>query len=260
MSYTDRADGYKGGLTYGAIGVGVLAALWLLGTCSNLAKTLPPTTTLDAEQQLLNDPQSGEVFRTIKRTYPAEFDGLKNEIAQRGAQFQSRQDIAEAGRAFLIAAMKRHLGDMVQAPHAALADYRKAEITSIKALQAGDIAACASYFSTGVINLPDAAQDVKSALVNFQIKSWTTEAAGRDQPAGRTVSKPAVQDLRTIAAGAAGLGSTESDVNNLFSGVRMADKAQCTAGLALVQGIDALPDAKADNFTAFLMQIAAAKR
>jgi hypothetical protein len=259
MSYNERPDGYKG-VKYGVGAMAVLGIAFAVKMCSGTIGGLPPSTPLGAEQALLNDPQSGELFATIKRTYPQEFDGLKTEISNRGAEFQSNQDITNGARAFLLAAMKRHLGEIAQAPHAALSDYRKAEITSIRALQAGNVAACAGYFSTGTINLREGTPEMKGAMKGFQIKSWTTEAAGRDQPVKRDVSKPAAKDVATIVAGAVQSGSTTEDVNNLLNDMTMSDKARCGAGLALMEGIDALPDVKADNFTAFLVQIAAAKR
>lgn len=261
MSYNERPDGYKG-VKYGAVAMTLLGAAFLLKMSGGLAGImggLPPMTPLAAQAQLLNDPQSGPLFKTLQKTYPKEFDGLTNELAQRGAEFQSNQDIVNGGRAYLLAAMKRHLSEIAQAPHAALSDYRKAEITSLRALQTDDIPACAKYFSTGVINLPKSTPAVKTAMQDFQIKSWTTEAAGRDQPAKRAISKPTAQDVAAIASGAARSGSSQSDVGNLLNGAPMPDKAQCAAGLALMEGIDALPNAKADNFTAFLVQTAATK-
>ena len=237
-----------------------LGFAFALKMCGGLMGGLPPTTPASVERALLDDPEAGQVFVTIKRTYPQEFDGLKSEIARRGAEFQSNEGITNGARAYLLAAMKRHLGEIAQAPHTALSDYRKAEINSVRALQAGDVAACAGYFSTGVINLRDGTPEMKNAMKDFQINTWTTEAAGRDQPAKRDVSKPGPQDVAAIAAGAVRSGSTQDDVNNLLRDMPMSDKARCGAGLALMEGIDALPDAKADNFTAFLVQTAAARR
>ena len=40
----------------------------------------------------------------------------------------------------------------------------------------------------------------------------------------------------------------------------MNDQAKCNAGLAMLTGVDALPDAVADNFTAFMVQSAVARQ
>jgi len=261
MSYNERPDGYKG-VKYGAVAMTLLGGAFLLKMSGGLAGImggLPPMTPLAAQAQLLNDPQSGPLFKTLRKTYPNEFDGLTNEIARRGSEFQSNQDIVSGGSAYLRAAMKRHLGEIAQAPHAALSDYRKAEIATVQALQTDDTVSCAGYFATGVINLPKATSAVKTAMTDFQIKTWTTAAAGRDQSVKRAIAKPGVQDVKAIASSAAQAGSNQDDVVKLLTGTALPDKAQCGAGLALLQGIDALPDARADNFTAFMIQAAAAK-
>ncbi len=261
MSYNERPDGYKG-VKYGTAAMALVGGAFLLKTCGGLVGIiggLPPMTPLAAQAQLLNDPQGGPLFKTIKQTYPSEFDGLTSELARRGAEFQSNQDIVNGGRSYLLAAMKRHLGEIAQAPHAALSDYRKAEIATLEALQTDDTASCATYFEKGVINLPNATPAVKAAMTDLQIKTWTTAAAGRDQSAKRAIAKPAVQDVKAIASNAVHAGSNQGDVNNLLRGLPLSDKAECGAGLALLEGIDALPESRADNFTAFMLQTALTK-
>jgi len=258
MSYDERPDGYKG-VKYGIMAMTALGVVFLLRVYGGLFGSPPPTTPAEAERQLLNDPENGEVFGTLKRTFPAEFDGLTKVLAQGGSASQSNREIKANGRAYLVAEMKRHLGAVAQAPHDTLADYRKAEIQLIRALQSDDVSACATYFSTGEINLPSETSAEKTAMREFQINSWVTEAAGRDNPAGRYVSKPAPQDFASIVSGAAQRGSSSEDVNNLIYGVPMVDQAKCNAGLAMLTGIDALPDTVADNFTAFMIQSVAAK-
>ena len=120
MSYNERPDGYQG-VKYGAVAMTLIGAGFVLKMCGGLAGIfggLPPMTPLAAQSQLLNDPQSGPLFKTLQKTYPSEFDGLTNELARRGAEFQSKQDIVSGGRAYLLAAMKRHLGEIGEAPHA----------------------------------------------------------------------------------------------------------------------------------------------
>ena len=261
MSYNERPDGYKG-VKYGAAAMTLLGAAFLLKMSGGLAGImggLPPMTPLAAQAQLLKDPQSGSLFKTLQETYPSEFSGLTNELARRGAEFQSKQDIVNGGRAYLLAAMKRHLGEIGQAPHAPLSDYRKAEIATLQALQSDDVASCAAYFETGVINLPKATSAVRTAMTEFQIKTWTTAAAGRDQSVKRAIAKPSLEDVKASASLATQVGSNREDVNKLLAGTSLPDRAECGAGLALLQGIDALPDARADNFTAFMVQTVAAK-
>lgn len=261
MSYNERPDGYKG-VKYGVVAMSLLGIAFLLKLSGGLAGILgglPPMTPLAAQAQLLNDPQSGPLFKTLQKTYPSEFEGLTNELARRGAEFQSNQDIVSGGRAYLLAAMKRHLGEIAQAPHAALSAYRKAEIAAMGALQTDDDASCAAYFATGIINLPKATPAVKTAMKEFQVETWTTAAAGRDQPVKRAIAKPGVEDVKAIASSAADAGSNRDDIGKLLTGISLPDKAECGAGLALLKGIDALPNARADNFTAFMVQTVTAK-
>jgi len=259
MSYYDARDSYKD-IKYAVTTVAAMIVVLLLRASDGLFGSPPPTTPVEAERQLLGDPENGEVFATLKRTFPAEFDGLTKVLAQGGAASKSNQDIKASGRAYIIAEMKRHLGAIAQAPHDALADYRKKEIQLIRALQSDDLTACANYFSSGEINLPSETSTEKPAMRAFQISSWMTEAAGRDNPVGRYVSKPTPQDFASIVSGAAQRGSTAEDVNNLIYRNPMADEAKCNAGLAMLTGVDALSDPVADNFTAFLVQSAAARQ
>ena len=259
MSYYDSRDSYKD-IKYAVTTVAALIVVLLLRASGGLFGSPPPTTPAEAERQLLGDSENGEVFATFKRTFPAEFDGLTKVLAQGGAASQSNRDIKASGRAYIAAEMKRHLGAIAQAPHGALADYRKKEIQLIRALQSDDLTACANYFSTGEINLPSETSAEKPAMRAFQINSWMTEAAGRDNPVGRYVSKPTPQDIAAIVSGAAQWGSTPDDVHNLIYRNPMNDQAKCNAWLAMLTGVDALPDAVADNFTAFMVQSAVARQ
>jgi hypothetical protein len=261
MSYNERPDGYKG-IKYGAVAMTLLGAAFLLKMCGGLAGLiggLPPMTPLAARAQLLNDPQSGPLFHALQDTYPDEFDGLTKELARRGAELEGNQDIVNGARNYLLAAMKRHLGEIAQAPHAALSDYRKAEIAMLQTLQTDDVASCAAYFATGLVRSTNPTPAIKTAMRNLQIKTWTTAAAGRDQSVKRAIAKPGVQEVKEIASSATRAGSDQNAVEMLLTGVPLDGKVGCSAGLALLQGIDALPDARADNFTAYLIQTAAAK-
>jgi|APAra7269096661_1048516.scaffolds.fasta_scaffold00070_101 hypothetical protein len=261
MSYNERPDGYKG-VKYGAMAMTLLGAAFLLKMSGGLAGImggLPAMTPLAAQAQLLNDPQSGPLFHALQNTYPDEFDGLTKELARRGAEFEGNQDIINGGRAYLLAAMKRHLGEIAQAPHSALSDYRKAEIATLQTLQTDDVASCAAYFATGLMRPAKPTPAIKTAMMNLQIKTWTTAAAGRDHSAKRIIAKPEVREVKEIASSASQAGSDENAVEMLLTGVPLDGKVGCSAGLALLQGIDALPDARADNFTAFMLQTAATK-
>lgn len=259
MSYSERPDGYKG-IKYGGVAMAVLGIGFMLRTCTNFVGGLPPTTPESAERELLADAESGPVFATMKRTYPAEFEGLTKEIAGRGSQFQGTDQIATGARTFLLAAMGRHLAEIAQAPHDALAEYRRKEIAVVEALKTHDVALCAAYFASGEVKpqAPDTA--LKQAMRDFQIQTWVSEAAGRDTPIGRAITSPSPQDGKGIIDRGIAAGINRNSLVSLLDGKRMPDAEECGAGVQLLRGIDGLPEKQADNFTAFLAQSAAKAR
>ena len=261
MSYNERPDGYKG-IKYGAGAMAVLGIGFALKTCTGLMGGLPPMTPLGAEHAMLNDAESGQVFATIKRTYPQEFEGLKKEIASRGAEFQSNQAIAVGARTFLLQAMMRHVGELAQAPHAALAAYRQAEITAIDMLKGQDVGACATYFRSGSVNGlgATASDDLRRRFRDFQIKTWEGEAAGRDTPAGRKITPPDRATAMALGKAVMAEGFDGDTISRATSGAPLPDATQCGVGMAFLHAVQALPDDQADNFTAFVASSPATKK
>jgi hypothetical protein len=260
MSYNERPDGYKG-VKYGAGAMAVLGIGFALKTCTGFLGGLPPATPESAERVMLNDPESGAVFATIKRTYPQEFEGLKKEIAGRGAEFQNNEAIAAGARSYMMQATLRHFHELAQAPHAALAAYRQTELAAIDSLKGENVAACATYFRSGQVNGlgATASDDLKQRFRDFQIKTWESEAAGRDTPAGRKIAAPDRATVTTLDKALLAAGFDAATISSAVNGGRVPDTTQCGVGLAFLHAIEDLPDDKADNFTAFVASSPAMK-
>jgi hypothetical protein len=219
----------------------------------------PPTTPLAAEESMLNDPDAGAVFATIKRTYPQEFEGLKSEIARRGSEFQTNEAITEGTRSFLLQAMKRHVLDLAQAPHAALAAYRQAEIATVEALKAENVAACATYFRAGSVQgLDGSSPGLREHFRDFQIRTWESEAAGRDTPAGRKITPPSHATATSLGKAVMAEGFDVATLKSAVNGLPLPDATQCGVGMAFLHAVQALPDDQADDFTAFVASSPAA--
>lgn len=261
VSYNERPDGYKG-VKYGAGAMAVLGIGFLLKTCTGFLGGLPPMTPLAAEQAMLNDPESGPIFATIKRTYPKEFEGLKTEIANRGSEFQTNQAIAAGARRYLLQATMRHVVELSQAPHAALAAYRQAEISAIELLKGEDLAACATYFRAGSVNSlgPTASDGLRQRFRDFQIKTWEGEAAGRDTPAGRKITAPDRATASALSRSVLAEGFDQATLSRAANGIPLPDATQCGVGIAFLHAVQALPEDAADDFTAFVASSPAAKK
>lgn len=232
-----------------------LIALALLGGCNLLRPTTPDA----VEKILLADKDGGEMFATLKRTYPQEFYALTKELADRSAQYQSSEAIGKAAKAFMLSAMSRHIGELAQAPHDALAAYRRAELGLLETLRTTGTDQCATYFRTGVIDWPAPPPVVRDAMVNFEIKSWEGFAAGHNAPVRRTVGRPSSETSDSIGRSVLAAGFDRETYNNMVSGVRLLDNEQCGIGIAMLRAIDGLPADQADNFTAFMANSVAAK-
>jgi hypothetical protein len=151
-------------------------------------------------------------------------------------------------------AMLRHFRELAQAPHAALAAYRQAELTAIDSLKGENVAACATYFRSGQVNGlgATASTDLKQRFRDFQIKTWESEAAARDAPAGRKIAAPDRATITTLNKAILAAGFDAATVSSAVNGGHLPDSTQCGVGLAFLHAVEDLPDDKADNFTAFV--------
>jgi hypothetical protein len=251
-----REGGYKGNSTW----VGVVVAVLLLGRCVLMPLSTiggqPPLTAATIENTLLDDPKTGQLFATIKRTYPEEFNGLTRDMLQRSKAGASPSEVEEAMLTYLIDAGRRHRKEIVQAPHAAFEAYRQAEIKVAATLRTADVNLCDQYISKGSFRTTTPAVDQK-VLIDFRTTTWETTAAGRDNPVKRAIKQPSDQTGRTIAASMIAYGLKQSQVAAFFDEnqsamARLSSVERCELGIAFLKAVDGLPGEKADQFYAFL--------
>jgi hypothetical protein len=254
MGYRDRGNGYKGNPAW----VGVVVAVVLLGRCVLMplgaVGSHATATAATVESDLLDDPKTGMLFATIKRTYPEEFDGLTRDVVQRTNAGASPSELQDAVLTYVIAAGRRHGKDIVQAPHQAFDAYRKAEIRVVEALQATDPDLCDQYLSKGSFRSETHHVD-DQVLIDFRTTTWETSAAGRDSPANRVVVQPDVKLWREIAANMSATGLNQRKVDTFFDQKAMAallPRERCEIGLGFLRAVENLPGDKGDMFYAFL--------
>lgn len=251
MAYRD--GGYRGTPAW----VGILFVLVLLGYCARLAVNAPatPTTPARAEALLLGDPAAGALFATIKRSFPDDFTQARRILMQQASAGASEAEMNDALLDFLIAAGRRNMVLAAQAPHAEFAAYRRGEIAVVDALARGDLSGCAEYVTKGAIRGTGGAE-VERATIECRRLSWEAAAAGRDTPAGRSISPPAPAELSEIGARMRAAGLTKAEVRAFFDEASLArakPELQCRWGKAYLTAIDMLPGDRGNAIYAFLM-------
>lgn len=177
-----------GFIAFGAVILGVLAMFLtpILGPASKQGLTNPAF----VESQLLADPVGGALNRTIARTFPEEFEALKQAIVQRAKAGDGPGAAQDAAGAFVYEATRRHRSALPQAPPASLRRYLKAEIALVEQLaDAPD--RCAAYFADPMDDAGWFAPDLRERYLALNIALWEAAAAARDKPAGRSVAPAA---------------------------------------------------------------------
>jgi len=256
MSYRDPERGYKG-ISYGAGAMAVAGLFYLLRMTSVTNEMRHEeaklTTPAAVEDKLLRDNRRGALYTAIQQHYPEDFEALATQIANYARDGQTPAQLDVAARAFLAAAQQQHRAEFVQAPHDALADYRQAEIAVVGDLRSTDAHLCAEYLNKGGITSDAGSGDLRVAL---QQRGWEADAAGRDTPAGRDLSRPAPATWRRVADTMVAHGITQAEVAAYFqpaAGQPLDANRQCAAGLAFLNAVDDLPDREADQLYGYLV-------
>ena len=256
MSYRDSSTGYKG-VTYGAGAMITLGLGFVLHTCSTVASMGPPATPAAVEEQMVSDPRTGLLFRTIKRTYPDEFDAIRDDVASRAKAGATESELKLLVRDDLMQAAQRHQQDILQAPHQQFAAYRRAEITIVEAIRSTNPQLCARYVMQGSLAVDEGQPFPKDQAIEFQRLSWEAEASGRDTPAHRVIAKPGPADVRALLAGMTANGLSQQQLHS-FSATGAMQLAtpddQCRIGLAFLHAVNDLPGDHGDSVYAFIAQ------
>jgi hypothetical protein len=249
MSYRDPEKGYKG-LNYAAAGGAVLLMFAARAFSNGFDLPKGHVSPDQVAAKMLADNDSGQLYGTLKQTYPDDFNTLVTQITNYQEAGESDAGIAASIRAFLAATVRRHNGDLAQAPSNELAAFRGAEIMVVNDLRSTDVRQCARYIAQGAID-----SDTARALTQeLQQRAFEAASAGRDKPAGREVGQPAAATMRIVTRNMASQGVTPSQIAALLApkpGQEMAPTDQCLAGLAFLHAIDDLPDREADQLSAY---------
>ncbi|GEM_PF-6726548 len=148
----------------------------------------PLTDPASVERELLADEPGGALSRTIKRTFPAEFEALKAAVVERARAGGGTQDIQQTAGAFVSDATRRHRESLAQAPVPALRAYLTAEIALVERLAATSPERCAAYFAAPGEEAGWYAPDLRALYLRQNILLWEAAAAARDHPAGRALA------------------------------------------------------------------------
>jgi hypothetical protein len=165
--------------------LGVVA--WAL---TQIPRTGPQNSLTDpasVARELLADEPGGALSRTIKRTFPEDFEALTQAVVERARAGGGPAEVQETAGAFVNAATQRHLASLAQAPATALRAYLAAEIALADQLSASSPERCAAYFADPANDAGWYAPDLRALYLRQNIALWEAAAAARDHPAGRTI-------------------------------------------------------------------------
>lgn len=255
MSY--RSGGYRSSfIGVGAI-IGILAVgFFVVRGVSMLDKALKSRETPEGvEQQLFANAETGPIYRTLKRTYPQDYDALVRDVIRHVKAGDTNAQIDEAILTDMMQSARRQRHDVIQAPVDRFAGYRHAEIKVLETLHTADPALCATYVMTGSVR-SHTLRAVQGPLIAYRIAALEAGAAGRDHPANRTVAAPAVADVQQLGRQMAANGTRESTVKAFLDGTGLAQLApqeQCLAGMSFYKAIDRMPGDKANQIYAYLI-------
>ena len=199
-----------------------------------------------ADKELLEDPESGVVVRTIKLTYPDEFANLKRLVTDLHRRGAGPGELRMSVRDFMESALARHRDEIAQAPHDALASYRQAELRLYERLKEYSPEMCADTRSGP---LP-ADLETRDLMINASVLLWKAAAAGRDQPVGRIIGIHSDADRLAIRKAMLAVGLTEADFQDMPNLQTASAATQCRVGLLILHSIDKLPPEMGDRIYA----------
>ncbi|NYT43017.1 hypothetical protein HZY97_19745 [Sphingomonas sp. R-74633] len=171
------------------VALGVVA--WAIAQWPRTAPQNALTDPASVERELLADEPGGALSRTIKRTFPEDFEALKAAVVERARAGGGPAEVQETAGAFVSAATQRRRASIVQAPVPALRAYLAAEIALAEQLSTTSPERCAAYFADPANDAGWYAPDLRALYLRQNIALWEAAAAARDHPAGRTIGPPA---------------------------------------------------------------------
>lgn len=256
MSY--RSGGYKSPFIGVGVVVGALVALFFglrgLALVFN-ANGIGVQTPQSVEKMLFANADTGEIYRTLKRTYPQEYDALTADILRHLKAGESYAKVDQMIATELHEAERNNRKDMVQSPDDRLDAFRRAEIKIVEMLRDTDPGLCATYVMTGQVRTRSPGPFTKP-LVAYRITALEAAAAGRDHPAGRKIAAPTAPEVRELARMMVLHGATEHQVQSFLvgtAGVQLSTVDQCQVGLYFYRTVDDMAAGQGDKLYAYLL-------
>jgi hypothetical protein len=166
--------------------LGVLA--WALTQFRPAGPQNPLTNPASVERELLADEPGGALSRTIKRTFPEDFEALKTTVVERARAGDGPNEVRETAGAFVSLATQRHRASLAQAPVKELRAFLATEIALAEQLAATSQERCAAYFADPANDAAWYAPDLRGLYLKQNIALWEAAAAARDHGAQRTIA------------------------------------------------------------------------
>ena len=231
-------------------------ALIALG-CIGLAacQPSPEQDRAQIERDILATPGSEELWGTIKREYPADFGVLVDRVqaldnAQRRDPANSKAIGEEWRQEFFI----RIAPDSVKAPAEEMLAWSAAEAQLYSNLQVSALEACADLTMGRWVFIDESNVAASRAVEQRNAAMVRAAAAGRDDP--QEYATPGEADFMKLGDAIAETGIAPEIQETLGFVDRMAalsPEDRCELGVALYQGVTALPDEDEAKMAAFLL-------
>lgn len=237
------------------IGIVVAAALvwWFFGSgISDAGRRARMSRPAGFEAEMMKDPDSGELYKTLKGTNPEEWRGFVEAGAGKMAQGASTAEMRDDTRRFMISILRNQAQRIAVAPHDDLVAAVTAQSHLFEKVRASDVMACAKMAATG--SAPGASPALQPAITAAALVRLRAAAAGRDHPQANT-AKATAEDVRALVTRMRENGLSGSDTT-LFttSGIAAASpQSQCEITYQSYHAALALPPDQGDRVMRWLI-------
>lgn len=226
-----------------------IALIMLVTACA------PQTPEQRFEREIAADENATKLMSALEESFPRDYAQFRTQligIMEAGGGSEQVRSATAAKLTSIIAANRNHL---VQAPDANLQAIITSQRVAAEALATSEQALCAQFMMGGFVQTGRTAEAVQTAMVNSTVAVLRGAAAGKNSPAGRAVGPPSRADVDAFSSAMRAAGADEETVNamlgNGLGGLSQAK--QCTGGIAMLRGLEAMPDPAATRLFALLV-------